>query len=82
MEIADRGARLYDKCVAVLESFSAVGEGLQKTQALYDQTLNRLKVGNGNLISQTLKLKELGVKSKKGSKEIPPEFLNVSEIDN
>jgi DNA recombination protein RmuC len=82
LEIADRGARLYDKCVAFLESFSSIGDSIQKTQMVYEQTLNRLKTGNGNLISQTLKLKELGVKSKKGTKEIPPEFLDTSESDN
>ncbi len=70
LEIADRGAKLYDKCVAFLESFTAIGESIRKTQEVYDQAWGRLKNGNGNLISQTLKLKELGVKSRKGNKEI------------
>lgn len=64
-EIAERGARLYDKCMALFESMKAVGDNLQRTRDSYDQALNRLKEGNGNLISQTLKLKELGVKSRK-----------------
>ena len=70
LEIAERGAKLYDKCVAFLDSFTAIGESIRKTQDVYDQAWGRLKNGNGNLISQTLKLKELGVKSRKGSKEI------------
>lgn len=70
LEIADRGAKLYDKCVAFLESFTAIGESIRKTQDVYDQAWGRLKNGNGNLISQTLKLRELGVKSRKGNKEI------------
>ena len=82
MDIADRGAKLYDKCVSFLESFMAIGEHIHKTQEVYEQSLNRLKSGNGNLISQTLKLKELGVKSKRGSKEIPSEFLEVVEHEN
>lgn len=74
-EIAERGAKLYDKCVAFLESLTVIGDNLHRTEESYRQALNRLKEGNGNLISQTLKLKELGVKSRKGGKEIPEELL-------
>lgn len=77
-EIADRGAKLYDKCVAFLESFTTIGDSLRKTQDVYDQALGRLKSGNGNLISQTLKLKELGVKSRKG-KELKETGASVEE---
>lgn len=70
LEIADRGAKLYDKCVAFLESFTAIGDSLKKTQDIYEQAMARLKTGNGNLISQTLKLRDLGVKSKKADKDL------------
>lgn len=79
LEIADRGAKLYDKCVAFLESFTSIGDSIRKTQDVYDQAMGRLKTGNGNLIAQTLKLKELGVKSRKGSKEIPRELQDNTE---
>lgn len=79
LEIADRGAKLYDKCVAFLESFTSIGDSIRKTQDVYDQAMGRLKTGNGNLIAQTLKLKELGVKSRKGSKEIPHELQDNTE---
>lgn len=78
-DIAERGARLYDKCVAFLESFMAVGESITKSQDIFNQALGRLKTGNGNLISQTLKLKELGVKSRRGGKDIPRELLPEGE---
>ncbi|MFR8082415.1 MAG: DNA recombination protein RmuC [Odoribacter splanchnicus] len=74
-EIAERGAKLYDKCVAFLESLTAIGDNIRRTEESYRQALNRLKEGNGNLISQTLKLKELGVKSRRGDKEIPEELI-------
>ena len=64
-EIADRGAKLYDKFMSFQESLRAIGENLHRTRDSYDQAMNRLQEGNGNLISQTQKLKELGVKSKK-----------------
>lgn len=68
-EIADRGAKLYDKCLAFLDSFTEIGEHIRKTQDVYEQALGRLKTGNGNLIVQARKLKELGVKSRKTDKE-------------
>lgn len=74
LEIADRGAKLYDKCVAFLESFTTIGEQIRKTQEVYDQAYGRLKSGNGNLIAQTLKLRELGIKSKKTNKDILNSF--------
>ena len=74
-EIAERGAKLYDKCVAFLESLTAIGDNIRRTEESYHQALSRLKEGNGNLISQTLKLKELGVKSRRGDKEIPEELV-------
>ncbi len=70
MEIAERGAKLYDKCLAFLESFTAIGEQIHKTQETYDQAYKKLKSGNGNLIAQTQKLKELGIQSKKKSKDL------------
>ena len=66
-----------NKCVAFLESLTAIGDNIQRTEESYRQALNRLKEGNGNLISQTLKLKELGVKSRRGDKEIPEELIMV-----
>lgn len=74
MEIADRGAKLYDKCIAFFDSFTAIGGYIRKTQDSYDQALGRLKTGGGNLVSQAVKLKELGVKSQKGNREIPEEL--------
>lgn len=78
-EIAERGARLYEKCVAFLESFQAIGDCLEKTRGVYDQAMGRLKTGNGNLVSQTLKLKELGVKAGRSGKNIPAEFIPDEE---
>ena len=61
--------------MAFLESLTAIGDNIRRTEESYRQALNRLKEGNGNLISQTLKLKELGVESRRGDKEIPEELI-------
>jgi DNA recombination protein RmuC len=42
-----------------------IGASLDKAKSSYETSLNRLKTGKGNLISQAQKIKNLGVKSKK-----------------
>jgi DNA recombination protein RmuC len=65
LEIADRGGKLYDKFVALVQDVEAVGEQLQRTQKSYQALVNKLHEGNGNLISQVEKLRELGAKTEK-----------------
>ncbi len=64
-EIAKRGAILYDKFVNFTTSLLDIGQNLDKAQKSYLSAINQLKDGNGNLIGQAEKLKELGVKPKK-----------------
>lgn len=64
-QIAERGAALYDKLVNFVESFTTIGDQLNRAQTTYDAALGQLSKGRGNLIGQAEKLKELGVKSKK-----------------
>ncbi|RYF99520.1 MAG: DNA recombination protein RmuC, partial [Chitinophagaceae bacterium] len=65
LEIAKRGGLLYDKLAGFVDKLSDVGTNLSKAQKSYEQAFNQLKEGNGNLLSQAEKLKELGVKPKK-----------------
>ena len=64
-QIAERGAALYDKLVGFVESFTTIGDQLNRAQTTYDAAFGQLSKGRGNLIGQAEKLKELGVKSKK-----------------
>jgi DNA recombination protein RmuC len=65
IDIAERGAKLYDKFAGFVENMTDIGVNLGKAQKSYDTALNQLKEGPGNLIGQAEKLKELGVKPKK-----------------
>lgn len=71
LEIADAGAKLYDKFVGFVEDMEKVGKTLESTRTNYDNAMNKLSTGRGNLINSTQKLKKLGVKSKK---ELPEEL--------
>ena len=71
IEIASRGAKLFDKFVGFVENLEGIGGYLEKAQGKYDEAYKQLKTGNDNLVLQATKLKELGVKNKKElSKEL------------
>lgn len=79
LEIAERGGQLYDKFVGFIESMTAVGDNLQKSQRNYDQAMNQLATGRGNLVTQTQKLKDLGAKAKKS---LPESMLDSDDETN
>ncbi|HEX7903883.1 MAG TPA: DNA recombination protein RmuC [Chitinophagaceae bacterium] len=72
-EIAERGAKLYDKFVGFISNLQDVGDHLQKAQNKYGEAYKQLTTGNDNLVTQATKLKDLGLKTKKS---LPGELLN------
>jgi DNA recombination protein RmuC len=75
LEIAERGAKLYDKFVGFVANLSDVGEHLEKAQGKYNEAYKQLSTGNDNLVLQATKLKGLGLKTKK---ELPKEIVNAA----
>lgn len=65
IEIAKRGAALYDKFAGFVDTLQDVGKNIERSQKAYDKAFSQLKEGNGNLIRQAEMLKELGVKAQK-----------------
>jgi len=65
IEIAKRGAVLYDKFAGFVETLQEVGKNIERSQKSYDKAFSQLKEGNGNLIRQAEMLKELGIKAQK-----------------
>jgi len=78
-EIAERGAALYDKFVNFVDSLIDIEVHLDRAKRSYDNAYRQLKSGRGNLIGQTEKLRELGLKSRKS---IPQSLLNDLEEEN
>lgn len=72
MEIVKRGELLYEKFVSFMTTIEDLGRHIHKTQQAYTTAVGQLNTGNGHLIGQALKLKNLGLKS---SKEIPSALL-------
>lgn len=75
-EIAERGAKLYDKFVGFIANLQDVGDHLQKAQNKYGEAYKQLSTGNDNLVTQATKLKDLGLKTKK---TLPEDILNTSD---
>jgi DNA recombination protein RmuC len=72
-DIARRSGDLYDKFVGFLEDLLEIGTRLDQAKKSYDQSVNKLHTGKGNLISKAEKIRELGAKT---TKQLPK---NISD---
>ena len=64
-EIADRGARLYEKFIGFVDDMQKLDDRLRQARTSFDSAMGKLSTGAGNLIGQVEKLKQLGVKPSK-----------------
>lgn len=78
MEIAERGAKLYDKFVSFVENLEKVGKNIDQAKNSYSEAYKQLYDGRDNLIIQTQKMKSLGIKNKK---ELPSSLIENSKIE-
>ncbi|SEM56330.1 DNA recombination protein RmuC [Chryseobacterium taichungense] len=76
MEIADRGARLYDKFVGFVDNLEKVGKNLDLAKNVYNEAYKQLSTGNDNLVIQTQKLRALGIKNKK---DLPQSLIDNAQ---
>jgi DNA recombination protein RmuC len=79
LEIAERGAKLYDKFVGFISNLEGVGDHLEKAQGKYTEAYKQLSTGSDNLVTQATKLKNLGLKTKK---DLPNEIVNAAIIND
>jgi DNA recombination protein RmuC len=64
-EIAKKAEDLYDKFVGFVEDMNRIGEQIDKSRESYDDAMNKLVSGRGNLVRRVEMIKELGLKPKK-----------------
>ena len=76
LEIAERGAKLYDKFVGFVANLEDLGDHLQKAQNKHAEAFKQLTTGNDNLVTQATKLKDLGLKTKKS---LPDDLMKSQE---
>lgn len=71
-QIAERGAKLYDKFTGFVENLKEIGKHLDKAKGVYEESFSQLSAGKDNLVLQATKLKTLGIKNKK---ELPEDLV-------
>lgn len=76
--ISKKAADLYDKFAAFVADIEDIGLNINRTQKAYDSAINKLSVGNGNLIRRAEEFLYLGVKPKK---EISNKLSNSKNIE-
>ena len=64
-QIAEQGAKLYDKFVGFITEMEKVGKSLDNAHVSYQGAMNKLNNGRGNIVRQVEKLRELGVQPNK-----------------
>jgi len=76
MEIARQAGALYDKFVAFIEDLTEVGKKIDMTQKAYDNAMNKLHTGTGNLVRRVENIKQLGAKTTKG---LPQQLVEIAD---
>jgi DNA recombination protein RmuC len=76
-QIAERATLLYDKFRLFTEDMEKLGNQLTTCQHSYENAMNKLCTGQGNLVAQAELLTQLGIR---GKKEIPRSLLERSEL--
>ena len=74
-KIADSAASVYNKLVGFVADMEKLGTQLSTVHKTYDNAMNKLSSGRGNLISLATGFTELGVKVKK---QLPKKLLEDS----
>ena len=72
LEIARQSGALYDKFVGFITDMESMGRSLETARKTYDQAVNKLYVGSGNLVRRAENIRKLGAKT---TRELPPEML-------
>ena len=79
-EIARQAGALYDKFVGFITDMENIKKGITTSSKSFDEAMNKLSDGKGNLIRRTENLRTLGVKSKHN---IDEKYLDSSlELEN
>ena len=75
LEIAKQSGLLYDKFEGFVSDLIKVGNNINSSQSSYQDAMNKLSEGKGNLVSKVENLKKLGAKTKKN---LPQKLLDRS----
>mgnify|MGYP000468814771 CR=1 FL=1 len=72
LEIARQSGALYDKFVGFVSDMEKIGKNISTTQNSFNDAMNKLQTGSGNLVRRVENIKKLGAKT---AKELPKNML-------
>ena len=75
LEIARQAGALYDKFDGLLKDLVGIGKKIDASKDDYNNAMNKLVTGRGNLVNSVEKLKKMGAKAKKS---LPQNIINRS----
>jgi len=73
VEISRQSGELYDKFKGFVDDLEDIGKKINASRGSYDDAMNKLATGKGNLLRRAEKIRELGVKT---SKDLPKNLLD------
>ena len=76
-KLADRAGLVYDKLRVFVEKMEKLDTQMTTARSTYDEAMNTLKQGRGNLIAQASEFLNLGVRVKK---ELPRQTLETADL--
>ncbi len=79
VKLIDRAGKLHDKMALFVESFEAIGKSLESAKNAYDDAMERMTTGRGNVISQIATLGNLAGKTKK---ELPKHLTDPAAVSD
>ncbi|WP_214073550.1 DNA recombination protein RmuC [Mucilaginibacter sp. dw_454] len=78
LEIARLSGAMYDKFVGFVTDMESIGKNIKQSQSAYDNAINKLTEGNGNLTKTAEKIKSLGAKA---NKQLDQKYIEVGDDD-
>lgn len=75
IEIARHATSLYEKFVGFTGDLIDIGNQIKKSQGAYENAMNKLTTGNGNIVKSIERFKALGIKP---AKNIDPRLIDRS----
>jgi len=76
LEIARLSGSMYDKFVGFVNDMESIGKNIKQSQSAYDNAINKLTEGNGNLTKTAEKIKSLGAKA---NKQLDQKYIDITE---
>jgi DNA recombination protein RmuC len=73
--IAEEAGKLYDKFVGFVEDLIEIGKRMDNAKKSYEDAMNKLTTGTGNLVRRAENMKALGAKT---TKNITPKIIDGS----